>query len=197
MEEYVLCCGEGRVKPGTVTVTFDDGWEDNFDYAVPILHSLGIPATVFVVSGELVTVPDTRRMNSAQLRTLADMGITVGGHSRSHGNLTRLSGLELNQELSGCKQELEQVTGKPVDFFAYPGGRFNQAVVAATKEAGYKAACSVIGGGRNGKDSLFWLFRETFSTSMNSLRDKLFLNHNARKLLDIRAKRKLKKIIHS
>jgi peptidoglycan/xylan/chitin deacetylase (PgdA/CDA1 family) len=140
-------------------------------------------------------VPPTRRMSDAHLRELAGAGFTIGGHSRSHANLTLLAKPELQREIGGCKDDLEQRLGLAVDFFAYPGGKFNGAVVDATKAAGYAAACSVIGGGANGKESLFWLYRDTFSASMNTIRDRVFLNPYARKLLGIRAQKKLRAIL--
>ncbi len=195
MPEYVKRCAAGQLSWGTVTVTFDDGWQDNYDYAYPILKKMGVPATVFVVSGEMASIAPNRRMGDSQLRELASAGFTIGAHSRSHSNLTLLPKPELQLEIAGCKNDLEQRLGQPVDFFAYPGGRFNQAVVDATQDAGYTAACSSLNGGANGKESLFWLFRETFSAPMNSTRDRIFLNPYARKLLGIRAQKKLKAIL--
>ena len=195
MPEYVRRCEAGQLSWGTVTVTFDDGWLDNYEYAYPILKKMGVPATVFIVSGDIASIPPNRRMCDAQLRELAGEGFTIGGHSRSHSNLTLLAKPDLQREIGGCKDDLEQRLGLAVDFFAYPGGRFNQAVVDATQDAGYTAACSVLNGGVNGKESLFWLYRDTFSAPMNSIRDRIFLNPYARKLLSMRAQKKLRAIL--
>jgi len=192
MPEYVKRCAAGQLSWGALTVTFDDGWLDNYDYAYPILNKMGVPATVFVVSGEMASIAPNRRMSDSQLRELASKGFTIGAHSRSHSNLTLLPKPELQLEIAGCKNDLEHRLGQPVDFFAYPGGRFNQAVVDATQGAGYTAACASLNGGANGKESLFWLYRDTFSASINTIRDRVFVNPYARKLLGIRAQKKLK-----
>jgi len=197
MPEYVRQCETGRLSWGTATVTFDDGWRDNYDYAYPILRKLGVSATIFVVSGDIDSIPPNRRMSDSQLRELASEGFTIGGHSRSHSNLTLLAKPELQREIGGCKDDLEQRLGQAVKFFAYPGGRFNQAVVDATQDAGYTAACSVLNGGVNGKKSLFWLYRDTFSAPINSIRDRIFLNPYARKLLGVRAQKNLRRILRT
>ena len=191
MPEYVRRCQAGRLPWGTVTLTFDDGWSDNYVYAYPILKQLKVPATVFVVSGEMAFTSSNRRMGDVQLRELAGEGFTMGGHSRSHTDLTRLTHRQLQQEVAGCKDDLEQKLGQAVDFFAYPGGGFNQAVVDATRDAGYSAACSALSGGLNGKESLFWLYRDILSAPPTGIRDHIFLNRFSRKLLNLRVQRRL------
>ncbi len=188
--EYVKRCKEDSLNWGAVSVTFDDGWLDNYQYAFPILHNLGIPATIFVVSGEMAQVPHERRMSDVQMRELAENGMTIGAHSSTHQNLVGLSAVLLPAETKGCKDGLEQRLGRPVEYFAYPGGRFDHRTVEALQSAGFKAACSIIGGGLNGRHNLFWLYRDVFSREMTCLRDRLFLNGFARKLLNERARLK-------
>ena len=195
MDEYVRRCSEGRLDWGTLSVTFDDGWLDNYRYAAPILDKHRISATIFVVAGEMAQVSPQRRMNDVQLRELADMGMTVGAHSRTHRNLTELSNSSLQAETVGCKDDLEQRLGRAVDVFAYPGGRFSRRVASACQAAGYKAACCSIGGGLNGKGNLFWLYRDIFSDRMGSLRDRILLNGYARKLVNKRASGKVELLL--
>ena len=196
MAEYVERCEDGRLDWGVVSVTFDDGWLDNYHYAYPILNDLGIPATIFVVSGEMAHVSNQRRISDMQMRELAGNGMTIGAHSRTHQNLAGLSDVSLRAETEGCKDDLEQRLGRAVEYLAYPGGRFSRRVVEASECAGFKAACSVIGGGLNGKHNLFWLYRDVFSAQMASWRDRVFLNGYARKLLNKRASGKAEALLH-
>ena len=177
----------------TVVVTFDDGWVDNFIYALPILKRLAIPATFFCTTRHLQKGgEDAKKMNVAQLRELLAAGMTIGGHSHTHPNLAKLAMETAREEIAGCKKDLEQALGIEVRFFAYPGGAFNRDVARLTQEAGYTAACSVLGPARNDRSSMFWLYRDVLSESMNTWGDKYRLCPAARRLLEFRVLRRLK-----
>ena len=93
-EEYLAEFSHDRRNSGHLaTVTFDDGWLDNFDYAFPILQANAIPATFFIVSGEMEGVAGDRRMTPDQLCRLKSEGMTIGAHTRTHPNLALLSSL--------------------------------------------------------------------------------------------------------
>jgi peptidoglycan/xylan/chitin deacetylase (PgdA/CDA1 family) len=131
-------------------------------------------------------------MNVAQLKELLLAGMTVGGHGRSHTDLTKLPFEQARAEIAGCKEDLQQALGVPVQFFAYPGGAFNREIVRLTHEAGYTAACSVLGPALNDRSSLFWLYRDVLSEGMDTWHDRYRLNSLARRLLSFRVSRRLK-----
>lgn len=196
-DEYLAEFGTGRQKFGQLaTVTFDDGWRDNFEYAFPILHAHAIPATFFIVSGEMNGVARDRRMTPEQLCRLKADGMTIGAHSRTHPNLALLDENTLADELRGSKKDLEAILGTSVNYLAYPGGRFNRAVVASAQQAGFAAACSVIGWGQNSEASRYWLYRDVFSDRMDSLSDRLRLNPWSRSLFGWKASRRLRCLLH-
>jgi peptidoglycan/xylan/chitin deacetylase (PgdA/CDA1 family) len=178
-------------------VTFDDGWRDNFEFALPVLVQKQIPATIFVVSGTMQDVRADRRMTDTQLRQLAGYQIAVGAHSRTHPRLTALNAADLQTEVQGSRHELQDVTGTDVPFFAYPGGRFNRSVVAAVQAAGYTAACSVIGLARNDHSSLFWLYRDVFSDHCTSWRDRLRMSAAFRTCVGWRAARRVQQALEA
>ncbi len=184
---------EGAEDPKAVVITFDDGWVDNYQFALPVLKRLSIPATFFVTSAHLGQgTHDEKRMSVAQLTELLDAGMSIGGHSRTHPTLTRLPLEQAREEIAGCKQDLEQTLGVPVRFFAYPGGAFNRDVVRLTQAAGYTAACSVLGPARNDTSALFWLYRDLLTEPMNTWGDRYRLCPLARRLLSFRTTRRLK-----
>ena len=163
----------GTEPPMSAVVTFDDGWLDNFEFALPVLKRLSIPATFFVTTAQRRDgVQDSKRMGLTQLRELVHSGMNVGGHSRSHPDLRKLPAEKASEEIRGCREDLEQKLGVCIRLFAYPGGAFNRQVARLTEEAGYIAACSVLGPCRNDTSSLFWLYRDLLTESMNTWGDR-------------------------
>jgi peptidoglycan/xylan/chitin deacetylase (PgdA/CDA1 family) len=79
-------------------------------------------------------------MTRAQLLEMAAAGVTIGAHSRSHPDLRACGPGELEGEVRGSKEDLEDVLGTPVTSFAYPTGLINDAVVAAVAAAGFTSA---------------------------------------------------------
>ena len=106
----------------------------------------------------------------------------------THPNLEKLSKEDLAEELGGCRRELEEITGRPVDLLAYPGGRFSRQVVEVTKEQGFRAACSTLPGGRNEPCGRYWLYREVFSPRLNTFRDRLLLHPLGRWMQGVRSR---------
>jgi peptidoglycan/xylan/chitin deacetylase (PgdA/CDA1 family) len=183
LAEYVRTLrDEGRVAGRCAAVTFDDGWRDNYLHAFPVLRRLGIPATFFIVSGEMTGVPWSLRMDSAMLREMIEGGMEIGGHSRSHPNLAALPDDALDDEIRGCREDLMAVVGGPIRFFAYPGGRHDRRVINACVRAGYEAACSVLPWGINDRDSLFSLKRDVLGGKDGWWRDSLVASPAGRRL---------------
>ncbi len=119
----------------SVALTFDDGSETDLLVAAPALESCGFGATFYVTVGFL-----GRRgyMSEAQLRELGARGFEIGCHSMTHPYLSDLKPADQEREIGEAKQRLEQIIGGPVNHFSCPGGRFDQRVVAAVKQAGYQ-----------------------------------------------------------
>lgn len=131
---------EALRRPNCVAITFDDGFRNFLDYAAPVLDRLGLPATVFVVSGHCggrnnwasqpAGVVDLPLMDWQELRSLPS-GISVGAHTVTHPHLTALSEAECERELRDCRNEIEQQLGTAVRSFAYPYGSRSKKVMAA------------------------------------------------------------------
>jgi peptidoglycan/xylan/chitin deacetylase (PgdA/CDA1 family) len=141
---------EGRAE-GLAALTFDDGLSDNLTTLVPLLAKARAAATVFVVSGWLgrphPTAPWTRVLTADELRRLAEAGIEVGGHTRTHPDLTALVEAEARAELAAGREELEGILGVPVEVAAYPYGAANAETRDACRAAGFRAACRTLGWG--------------------------------------------------
>jgi peptidoglycan/xylan/chitin deacetylase (PgdA/CDA1 family) len=129
-------------------ITFDDGFEDAIDNAVPELQKRSIPATVFVTAGflgqcaewwPLGTSERQRRVApAARLRQLPTDLISVGSHSVTHPYLARLSEMEAKRELCDSRVMLQDVIQRKISTFSFPYGNFNDRLVAWCREAGYQ-----------------------------------------------------------
>lgn len=141
--------GEDRGEPA-VCVTFDDGYVDNLELAVPVLEEMGCPATFFVVTDRVgrtanwdPALQSAPLMTWPQLRELRGRGFGIGSHTRTHPWLTRVSAEVRDEELSGARATLEDRLGEPCRFLAYPYGDRDTRVIEAAAAAGYEMAVTV------------------------------------------------------
>ncbi|MBI2815517.1 MAG: polysaccharide deacetylase family protein [Acidobacteria bacterium] len=135
---------EGRHLPAKpVLLTFDDAYADIAQFALPVLQRYGFTAVVFVVTSQIGgtnTWDETRGratlrlMTPEQIRYWSAQGIEFGAHSRTHRDLRSLGPSELEQEVAGSKNDLEELIGTPVTSFAYPYGLHNRDVVECVRE---------------------------------------------------------------
>ena len=120
-----------------VILSFDDGWENQFQYGFPLLQKYGFSATFYIVSGY---VDHQNFMTTDQLQTMIAAGMTIGGHSHTHPPLPGVGGTRLIDEIAGSKAWLEGHFGVAIDTFAYPYGAYTERVTAAVNAAGYRTA---------------------------------------------------------
>src|SRR4051812_2433299 len=106
-------------------ITFDDGWADNFTNAYPLLKRYGMPATIFVITGEVGASPDF--VTWEQVRTMERDGLRFGSHTLSHPVVEGLEAGELERQLSESKRDLQQHTTRPSCWFCYPKGYNDEA----------------------------------------------------------------------
>ncbi len=123
-----------------VVITFDDGYEDNYTNAFPILKKYNMKATVFMIAD---SIGAPRFLTADQLKEMNAYGFDVQSHTYSHRPLTTLDGEEIKAELSHSKVVLEEVLNKKIQYIAYPQGKYDKKVEELTREAGYKLAFTV------------------------------------------------------
>ncbi|HEX7896933.1 MAG TPA: polysaccharide deacetylase family protein [Planctomycetota bacterium] len=132
-----------------VAITFDDGFLDCMEFALPVLAERKLTATFFIVATSLGSTdawnrntpfPEERVMGLDDLKRLRDAGMEIGSHSLTHQTpLTRA-------EVVDSRRLLEEKLGVPVRHFAYPRGEWTSESAGWAKEAGYVAAWATKGG---------------------------------------------------
>ena len=139
----------------SVVITIDDGYGEVYSSVFPILKSHGFPATVFIVTGKVghqndwATIQELRGrrlLSWEQICEMAQNGIQIGAHSRTHPKLVDLSPEQMHDEIVGSKKDLENVLQLPVVAFAYPYGEFNAEIQSVTRDACFQSGCSAIAG---------------------------------------------------
>ena len=150
-ELYTRYLGPGLpVAKKSFVMTFDDGYEDNYDLAFPVLKSLGLRATVFLIVQYVGQILEDGRVSESgrperfltrdQIYEMQEYGIEFGSHTLTHGKLTELSTQAAYREINESKLQLEDELGEPVISLCYPKGALNDAVVDMARQTGYKLA---------------------------------------------------------
>ena len=162
--------GRGPLPTRPIVITFDDGFQECVDHAVPVLRKHGFTAVFYLVAG---LMGDTIRWLLPELgielpligwdtaRMLVRDGFQCGAHTLSHPRLAGLDGAQRRAELVDARNRLENELGRAVIHLAYPYGSFDHDVRNAAAEAGYVTACSTLPGLSRADDDLLALHRVT------------------------------------
>ncbi len=167
------------IPPKTVMLTFDDGFEDNYYNAFPVLSKYSYRAVLSVITkyidgdspfpwikkylssdgaSQLTGLP----LKKHQLKAMSDGGITVASHTQHHISFDRLDKKRVSEEVLGSKKELEEILGKRIRYLAYPygsWGNFDNLDKRIVQSADYEAALSTKVGSNDLKSDLYELRR--------------------------------------
>ncbi|HSU55529.1 MAG TPA: polysaccharide deacetylase family protein [Candidatus Dormibacteraeota bacterium] len=134
-----------------VLLTFDDGFADALENAVPVLKRHGFSGIQFLVADLLGKTSEWQvssgeiagqLMDVAQVKDWLAAGNEIGSHTLTHPYLTRIPLPEAREELAGSRKKLEDLFGRTVEHFCYPYGDWSPAILELVQEAGYKTACT-------------------------------------------------------
>jgi peptidoglycan/xylan/chitin deacetylase (PgdA/CDA1 family) len=164
-----------------VAITFDDGYSDFYDEALPVLIGLKFKATMFMVtdftSHKRLVKEGKQYMSWAEVRELPRYGVTIGSHTVSHGKLHLMSRMCIEEEVRRSKEILEDKIGVPVTWFSCPFAfpehdrTFTQHLRECLQRHGYEAGVSTIIGTANARSDRYFLPR----LPVNSFDDEDFL----------------------
>jgi peptidoglycan/xylan/chitin deacetylase (PgdA/CDA1 family) len=125
-----------------VILTFDDGYEDNYTNAYPLLKKYGFVGTFFIVT-EPVDRGRAGYMSWAQIEIMSTNGMEIGAHSYTHPDLRGKSVDYIIWQAVGSKEAIEARIQQPVRFFSYPSGRYDEQVVNVLYSANFWGAVTI------------------------------------------------------
>ncbi|CAN7246799.1 polysaccharide deacetylase family protein [Paenibacillus sp. LjRoot56] len=153
-----------------VLLTFDDGYVDNVEEAMPILAKYKFPATLFMSPG---MVEDAGYLNWEQATQLQEAGWDIQPHGMTHPHLPKLSAEQQAYEITEARKLIEEKLGTQADVFCYPYGEYNQTTVKLLKEHGFRYAFTIDQGYTTNQQSPY-LLKRLFINGEESL--KVFIN---------------------
>jgi peptidoglycan/xylan/chitin deacetylase (PgdA/CDA1 family) len=152
--EYAAMLAEPMVEAPerTVVITFDDGFADFTEHALPVLQRYELRSTMYVVTGcvgststwlESVGEGDRPMLGWSDLEALGAAGVEIGAHTHSHPQLDIISRDAAWEEIRRSRGVLEDRLGHEVPSFAYPFGFHGPRIRALVERAGFTSACAV------------------------------------------------------
>ena len=156
-----------EIPSKSFVITFDDGFEDNYLNAFPILKKYNIKATIYLVPNQKVNYWEEQNtsslsnlLNKEQILQMQNSGlIEFGSHTISHVNLSKIDDEQLLIELRKSKKEIENIIKNPCYSFAYPYGKFNEKIIDFVRNSGYSNATVVKRGLFEKNDDIFAIKR--------------------------------------
>jgi len=152
------------LPPKPIVITFDDTREEQYRIGVPEMNKYGFKGVFFIMT---VSINRPGYMTKAQIKDLSNNGHTIGAHSWDHHPVTKYEGKDWDIQLLKPKKLLETITGKSIDYFAYPSGEWNSQAIAKLKKNGYQLAF-ILSTKRNPGEPLFSVRRLIVSGSLSA-----------------------------
>jgi peptidoglycan/xylan/chitin deacetylase (PgdA/CDA1 family) len=158
----------------TMVITIDDGRDDGFTYALPILQKLHFVATYYVITGR---IGKARYLTVAQLQAMATMGMEIGNHTLHHSGVSGRSDAYYLEEVRAAQQQLTAWLGTPPATFAYPFGLHPKGLIKAVSDMGLRLAFTTISGTSASPSTLLVTPRIRLGASLSPRQVVWKLNH--------------------
>lgn len=152
---YAYMTTGAKLPSKPVMLTFDDTDLDQFTIARPTLEQYGYKAMYFVMT---VSLGRPHYMTKAMVKQLSDEGNVIGSHTWDHHNVKKYQGKDWETQIDKPTKTLEEITGKKINYFAYPFGLWNTQAFPELKKRGFVAAFS-LAEKRDQQDPLFTIRR--------------------------------------
>lgn len=167
LEEIPDLIRNEKIPRKTIAITFDDGYEDNYTSAYPVLKKIGLPATIFIIPA---LIGRDGYLTWDQVIEMSESGvISIGSHTMRHAYLPDLAEQKLDMEISGSRRAIESHIRKEITSFSYPIGAFNKHIKDKVMKAGYTIAVATNPGKDYPRHDLFAMKRVRISRTSDSL----------------------------
>ena len=165
--------GQKELSSGSVCLTFDDGYYDNFGSLFPLLRKYEVPAAIFLVANYMVPNSSKeidlkvgeRFLSWGEIKEMAGSGMNIGSHGYHHRDLTMLHPERAFLEILRSKRLIEENISGKVRYFSYPYGRYNDTTRDLVKRAGFDAAFTTTPGSIKPGDDPYALKRTLIAPS--------------------------------
>ena len=144
------------LPPKPIIISFDDGDAEQFTVGATELAKHNFKGVFFVMT---IAIGKKRYMSSEQIKQLADAGHIIASHTWDHHKVKGYTAEDYDVQFGGSKQKLESITGKPVEYFAYPFGIWDTAALPQLQQRGYKGAFQLSASRRDSTLPLYTLRR--------------------------------------
>jgi peptidoglycan/xylan/chitin deacetylase (PgdA/CDA1 family) len=128
---------DAKLPSKPIVISFDDTRGEQYTIGATEMAKYGFKAVFFVMT---VSVNRPNYLSKEQIKDLAEQGHVIGAHTWDHHMVTKYAGDDWSTQLVKPKLKLEEITNKPVPYFAYPFGLWNKAAIPEIKKSGYKMA---------------------------------------------------------
>lgn len=145
----------GKLPPKPIMLTFDDTDLDQYTVAYPEMKKYNYKGVFFVMT---VSLGRPNYMSKDQVKDLSDAGNVIGSHTWDHHNVKKYTGNDWVTQIEKPSKQLETITGKKIDYFAYPFGLWNKEAIPELQKRGFKAAFQLYAK-RDQQDPLFTIQR--------------------------------------
>jgi peptidoglycan/xylan/chitin deacetylase (PgdA/CDA1 family) len=155
-QSFLKYCADPKAsRNDAVLLTFDDGFLSDYTHVYARYVTTGrIPGFMSFIPVDFVGSPG--RMSWEMIEELGRGGVAIGSHGMAHADLTAVSNVELDRELTVSKSVLEDRLGQQVTLFAFPYGRFSRRVWEAALKAGYTHLFTIQLGYHRGFESFLY-----------------------------------------